>query len=64
MKNFIMGNVKGAAILAGIFQFGNQIVPFLPQVWANLVSAILGLVALYGHVQVVTAARSAGVKGI
>lgn len=64
MKNFLMNNVKGIAILAAIVNFGNQALPYLPTLWANLISAILALIAIYGHVQVVSAARAAGVKGL
>ncbi len=51
-------------ILAGIVAFGNQLVPVLPLAWGNLIAAILGIVGLYYHAQVVAAARAAGVKGL
>lgn len=51
-------------VLAGIIEFGNQITPILPPVWAHLLAAILGVIALYNHGTVVTAARVAGVKGV
>lgn len=64
LKN-IFSSVGGwTGVLAGIIVLGNQEIPLLPPVWANLVGAILGVVALYSHGQVVTAARSAGVKGV
>lgn len=64
MTNFVMANVKWSAVLAGIVVFGNQLVPILPTLWANLLSAALALIALYGHIQVVQAARAAGVRGV
>lgn len=51
-------------ILAGIVSIGNQIIPILPPVWANLIAALIGVYALYAHNEVVKAARAAGVKGI
>lgn len=53
-----------SSVIAALVVFGNQLIPVLPQVWANLISAILGVIALYYHVQVVQAARAQGVKGI
>lgn len=57
-------NVNWAIILAGIVGLGNQLIPILPPVWANLVAALLGVYAFYTHAGVVKAARQAGVKGI
>lgn len=57
-----LGGITG--VLAGVIEFGNQLVPVLPPAWAHLVAAILGLVALYSHGQVVTAGRTAGVRGV
>lgn len=52
------------AVIGAIIIFGNQLVTVLPPVWGNLLGAILGIVALYYHGQVVKAARLAGVRGI
>ena len=49
-------------VLAGIVAFGNQIIPILPPVWANLVAAILGVIALYRVQPVIAAARAGGHK--
>jgi hypothetical protein len=49
-------------ILAGIVWFLTVITPVVPQPWGNLISAILGVVALYWHGTVITAARAAGVR--
>lgn len=57
-------HINFSAILAAIVAFGNQIVPILPPVWANLISALLGVYALYHVGSVVKAARLAGVKGV
>lgn len=56
--------VTVSSILAAIIVFANQIIPVLPPVWANLIGAVLGVLALYYHGQVVKAARSAGAKGV
>lgn len=56
------GGISG--ILAGIAWFLTVVTPVLPLVWGNLISAILGVYALYAHTQVVTAARTAGVRGV
>ncbi len=57
-------HINFTAILAAIIAFGNQIIPFLPPVWANLIAALLGIYSLYHVGKVVKAARAAGVKGI
>ena len=51
-----------AGILSGIVWFLGVITPVIPQPWANLISGILGVVALYWHGTVITAARAAGVR--
>lgn len=53
-----------SAIIGALIVYGNQLVPVLPAVWGNLISAILGVVALYYHAQTVSAARQAGAKGV
>jgi len=60
----MFNKISIAGVLAAVVAFGNQILPILPPVWANLVSALLGVYALYHTTQVVKAARTAGVKGI
>ena len=51
-----------AGILSGIVWFLTVITPVIPNPWGNLISAILGVVALYWHGTVITAARAAGVR--
>lgn len=60
----MLNKVSWSSVIGAVVVFGNQIVPILPPVWANLIGAILGVVALYYHAQVVTVARSAGVCGV
>lgn len=60
----MINKISIAGVLAAIVVFGNQILPILPPAWANLVSALIGIYALYHTSKVVQAARSAGVKGI
>jgi len=63
-----MSNYFTKASISGILAFvvlvGNQIVPTLSPVWANILGAVLAGVAFYQHSQVVTTARAAGVQGI
>lgn len=42
-----------AGVAAGIVWFFTSIAPVMPPVWGNLISAILGVVALYYHGQTV-----------
>ena len=51
-------------LLSGIVWFLSVIVPVVPQPWGNLISAILGVVALYWHGTVITAARAQAVRGV
>lgn len=60
MQNLLTSKATWAGILAAVVNFGNMLVPVLPPVWANLITAILGVYALYAHTQVVAAARVAG----
>lgn len=50
--------------IAAVIAFGNQILPVLPPVWANLISALFGVYALYHTAKVVGVARAMGLKGI
>ncbi len=56
--------VTWISVLSALIVFGNQIIPILPPVWSNLIGAILGVIALYYHADVVRVARAQGVKGI
>ncbi len=60
----MFNKISVSGVLSALVVFGNQILPLLPQAWANLVSALLGLYALYHTGKLVTSARLAGVKGI
>ncbi len=60
----MLNKISISGVLAALVGLGNTIVPILPQAWANLVSALIGIYALYHTGKVVTAAREAGVKGI
>jgi hypothetical protein len=67
MQNIVSTLTSKAGItgvLAGIVWFLTQITPILPPVWGNLVSAILGVVALYWHGTVITAARAVNIRGV
>lgn len=47
--NVISSKGGWAGIMAGIIWFFTTIAPVLPSQWGNLISAVLGIVALYYH---------------
>jgi hypothetical protein len=53
-----------SGIVAGVIVLGNAAMPVVPAVWANLIGACLGVLALYFHGSVVNAGRVAGIKGV
>ena len=62
--SILTSNAGITGIFAGIIWFLTHITPILPPVWGNLISAILGVVALYWHGTVITAARAGQIRGV
>ena len=60
----MLNKISVSGVIAAIVAFGNQYAHLLPPVWANLISALIGVYALYHTGVIVNAARASGVKGI
>lgn len=59
-----INKINIAGILSALVGLGNTLIPVLPQAWANLVSALIGIYAMYHTARVVGIARANGIKGI
>ena len=57
--SFLTSGTTWLAIAAGVVTFGNQILPIVPTTWANILTFIIGVAALYVHSNQIKAGRVA-----
>ena len=64
ISSLVTSKVGWASVATGIVWVLTAILPVVPSVWGNLLTAVLGIISFYHIGQTVTKATALGAKGI